>query len=235
MEKKQIELYRVRPGEHFTHDGVEYVKLDEAAGAVFALAVDAVIPNVQFEDDDAEREDQNNYIGSNLEKAGIRWLRDKHKATFDAMVNRPIDLTTMDGMTDYGMPLASVRALTIDEYRKYRHLIPLADDYYWLATGVTTPSFPCSDTDYAYCIRTDGTVYNSDVYLPYFAARPALYLKSSILVSVDAEGEEKVLTEKVNCPKGAREAVLECYTDTDLIDELYRRRMATYGLLVETR
>ena len=26
MKKKQIELYRVRPGEHFTHDGVEYVK-----------------------------------------------------------------------------------------------------------------------------------------------------------------------------------------------------------------
>lgn len=43
MKQKQIELYRVRPGEHFTHDGVEYVKLDEAAGAVFALAVDAVI------------------------------------------------------------------------------------------------------------------------------------------------------------------------------------------------
>lgn len=213
MKQKQIELCRVRPGEHFTHDGVEYVKLDEAAGAVFALAVDAVIPNVQFEDDDAEREDHNNYIGSNLEKAGIRWLRDEHKATFDAMVERPIDLTTMDGMTDYGMPLASVRALTIDEYRKYRHLIPLTDDPYWLATGWTTKSSPYSDTDHAYYINTVGTVYDNYVHRPYFAARPALYLKSSILVSADAEDEEKVLTD---------------YTDTDLIDELYRRRRATY-------
>lgn len=213
MKKKQIELYRVRPGEHFTHDGVEYVKLDEAAGAVFALAVDAVIPNVQFEDDDAEREDHNNYIGSNLDKVGIRWLRDEHKATFNAMVERPIDLTTMDGMTDYGMPLASVRALTIDEYRKYRHLIPLTDDPYWLATGWTTKSSPDSGTSYAYRIRTDGTVDRSYVNYPYFAARPALYLKSSILVSADAEDEEKVLTD---------------YTDTDLIDELYRRRRATY-------
>lgn len=213
MKKKQIELYRVRPGEHFIHDGVEYVKLDEAAGAAFALAVGAVIPNVQFEDDDAEREDHNNYIGSNLEKAGIRWLRDEHKATFDAMVKRPIDLTTMDGMTDYGMPLASVRALTIDEYRKYRHLIPLTDDPYWLATGWTTKSSPYSGSNYAYYIDTGGTVNNYRVYNPYFAARPALYLKSSILVSVDAEGEEKVLAD---------------YTDTDLIDELYRRRRGTY-------
>lgn len=213
MKKKQIELYRVRPGEHFTHDGVEYVKLDEAAGAVFALAVDAVIPNVQFEDDDAEREDHNNYIGSNLDKVGIRWLRDEHKATFNAMVERPIDLTTMDGMTDYGMPLASVRALTIDEYRKYRHLIPLTDDPYWLATGWTTKSSPYSGANRAYNIYTDGTVNYGGVRYPSFAARPALYLKSSILVSVDAEGEEKVLTD---------------YTDTDLIDELYRRRRATY-------
>lgn len=47
----------------------------------------------------------------------------------------------------------------------------------------------------------------------YFAARPALYLKSSILVSVDTEDEEKVLTD---------------YSDSELIDELYRRRRATY-------
>lgn len=213
MKRRTIELSKVRLGERFWHDGVEYVKLDEAAGAAFALAVDAVIPNVQFEDDDAEREDHNNYIGSNLEKAGIRWLRDEHKATFDAMVERPIDLTTMDGMTDYGMPLASVRALTIDEYRKYRHLIPLTDGPYWLATGWTAKSSPSSDSNHAYYIRTGGSVNDRYVHYPYFAARPALYLKSSILVSVDAEGEEKVLTD---------------YTDTDLIDELYRRRRATY-------
>ena len=47
----------------------------------------------------------------------------------------------------------------------------------------------------------------------YFAPRPALYLKSSILVSVEAEDEGKALAD---------------YSDTDLIDELYRRRRSTY-------
>lgn len=204
MKKKSIKLFQVRPGEHFIHDGVEYVKLDEAAGATFALGVEATLKNVQFESDDAEREDHNNYIGSNLEQ---------HPGTFDAVVERPIDLTTMDGMTDYGMPLASVRALTIDEYRKYRHLIPLTDEPYWLATGWTTKRSPYSDTNSAYNIGPDGSVYNYVVSYPYFAARPALYLKSSIVVSVDAEEAEKVLAD---------------YTDSDLIDELYRRRRATY-------
>lgn len=213
MKKKSIKLCQVRPGEHFIHDGVEYVKLDESAGATFALGVEATLKNVQFESDDAEREDHNNYIGSNLEREGIRWLREQHPDTFDAVVERPIDLTTMDGMTDYGMPLASVRALTIDEYRKYRHLIPLTDEPYWLATGWTTKRSPFSYTNRAYSIDTGGSVNDGSVSYPYFAARPALYLKSSILVSVDAEEAEKVLAD---------------YTDSDLIDELYRRRRATY-------
>ena len=213
MKKKSIKLFQVRPGEHFIHDGVEYVKLDESAGATFALGVEATLKNVQFESDDAEREDHNNYIGSNLEREGIRWLREQHPDTFDAVVERPIDLTTMDGMTDYGMPLASVRALTIDEYRKYRHLIPLTDEPYWLATGWTTKRSPYSDTNYAYYIYTDGSVNRNYVRNPYFAARPAFNLKSSIVVSVDAEEAEKVLAD---------------YTDSDLIDELYRRRRATY-------
>ena len=213
MKKKSIKLFQVRPGEHFIHDGVEYVKLDESAGATFALGVEATLKNVQFESDDAEREDHNNYIGSNLEREGIRWLREQHPDTFDAVVERPIDLTTMDGMTDYGMPLASVRALTIDEYRKYRHLIPLTDEPYWLATGWTTKRSPYSGADYAYIIFTDGSVNLNYVNNPRFAARPAFNLKSSIVVSVDAEEAEKVLAD---------------YTDSDLIDELYRRRRATY-------
>lgn len=51
------------------------------------------------------------------------------------------------------------------------------------------------------------------MYYAYFAPRPALYLKSSILVSVETEDEGKALAD---------------YSDTDLIDELYRRRRSTY-------
>ena len=142
-----------------------------------------------------------------------RWLRDKHPAIFSAVVERPIDLTTMDGMTDYGKPLAVARALTIDEYRKHRSVLPLTSKPYWLATAWTTNSSPSSNGDYAYLILTDGTVGNGIVYDALFAPRPALYLKSSILVSVETEDEGKALAD---------------YSDTDLIDELYRRRRSTY-------
>ena len=213
MKQKNMELCRVRQGEAFTFDGVRFVKLDESAGAAFVVAEDVMLENIPFEHEDAEREDHNNFKGSNLELSIVELLTVKHQKIQDAVVERPIDLTTMDGMTDYGMPTVTVRALTIDEYRKYRKFIPLASKPYWLATGWTTKSSPLSGAGYAYYVNTGGALYSDLVYRAHFAARPALYLKSSILVSVDTEDEEKVLTD---------------YSDSELIDELYRRRRATY-------
>lgn len=213
MKMKDLALAQVRRGERFTLDGVEFVKLEDDMDAAFAVAADTLPECCQFEDDDAEREDHNNYAGSLLSKTVERWLRDKHPAIFSAVVERPIDLTTMDGMTDYGKPLAVARALTIDEYRKHRSVLPLTSKPYWLATGWTTNSSPYSNGYGAYCIYVDGTVYYFGVCYAYFAPRPALYLKSSILVSVETEDEGKALAD---------------YSDTDLIDELYRRRRSTY-------
>lgn len=212
MKMKDLALAQVRRGERFTLDGVEFVKLEDDLDAAFAVAADTLPECCQFEDDDAEREDHNNYAGSLLSKTVERWLRDKHPAIFSAVVERPIDLTTMDGMTDYGKPLAVARALTIDEYRKHRSILPLTSKPYWLATGWGLRS-PYSDASLASYIRTDGAVRNYSVSYARFAPRPALYLKSSILVSVETEDEGKALAD---------------YSDTDLIDELYRRRRSTY-------
>ena len=190
MKMKDLALAQVRRGERFTLDGVEFVKLEDDLDAAFAVAADTLPECCQFEDDDAEREDHNNYAGSLLSKTVERWLRDKHPAIFSAVVERPIDLTTMDGMTDYGKPLAVVRALTIDEYRKHRSILPLTSKPYWLATGWTTNSSPYSDDSYAYCIYADGSVYGFYVYYAFFAPRPAFNLKSSIVVSdsTDSDG-----------------------------------------------
>jgi len=207
---KTITLDRVPFGATFTLDGVRFVKLDGDRDAIFALTEDtpADLGYVQFEDDDATRDDHNNFNGSLVQKEIERWLRDKHKPIFDAVVERPIDLTAMDGMTDYGCPLTVGRILTIDEYRKHRRFIPLTDKPYWLATGWTTASSPVSLTYNAYSIYADGTVRNNCVYFADFAPRPALYLQSQILVSVDTDEEEKKL---------------EDYTELELLGELQRR------------
>ncbi len=203
----------MRQGARFKLDGVEFVKLDCDEEATFVLTADTLPECCAFEDDDAEREDHNNFDRSLIQKIMERFWREQHSPIFKAIVERPIDLTSMDGMTTYGKPFTVARLLTIDEFRKYRRFIPLTSKPFWTATPWTTLRSPHSDANYAYLINTDGSAYANYVYRAFFAPRPALYLQSSILVSVEPEDEEKVLAD---------------YTDTELMDGLYRRRRATY-------
>ena len=61
----------------------------------------------------------------------------------------------------------------------------------------------------AYRVRAGGGVGSIFAYSADYCARPALALKSSLLVSVEEENGEKALCD---------------YTDTELLDELLRRR-----------
>lgn len=94
-----------------------------------------------------------------------------------------------------------------DNAKRIAYLDETATAVRW---GLRSPS---SDGGVAYYINSGGTVDGGYVCGAYFAPRPALYLKSSILVSVETDDEGKALAD---------------YSDTDLIDELYRRRRSTY-------
>lgn len=179
---KKIRLCDVRPGERFTLDGVEFVKLDEDRGATFVVTADVALENTSF--GSKRKTEKNNFVGSEIEAAMLEWLNE-HPGIKEAVVERPIDLTSMDGMKDYGKPVVMVRLLTIDEYRRYRSLIPLASESYWTATPWTTEGSPSSDSTSAYYVDTDGTVDYRYVDSPYFAARPALYLNSDIVSTAE--------------------------------------------------
>lgn len=207
---KTMEICKVRNGERFIVDGEEFVKLGEVAGGVFVLLVGTLPDYCAFESEDADDDrDHNNFIGSNVKRVVDEWLH-RHKILSEAALALPIDLTSMDGMTDYGMPNVYGRILTVDEYRKYRRFIPLTDKPFWTATPWCTRSSYSSNDFYAYSVDTDGGVNSYfGAYDAYDCARPALALKSSLLVSVEAENGEKALCD---------------YTDTELLDELLRRR-----------
>ena len=209
---KKMEICKVRNGERFIVDGEEFVKLDDIAGGAFVLLADTLPDYCAFESEDADDDrDHNNFIGSNVKRVVDEWLH-RHKTLSNAAMALPIDLTSMDGMTDYGMPNVYGRILTVDEYRKYRRFIPLTDKPFWTATPWCTRSSRSSYSgsyDYAYYVDSGGSVYYRTAYNADFCARPALALKSSLLVSVSVEDGEKALCD---------------YTDTELLDELLRRR-----------
>lgn len=56
------------------------------------------------------------------------------------------DLLSLDGQTEYEKCEDSVSLLTVDEYRKYRSLIPNEKKWWWLITPWSTP---CNDYEYS--------------------------------------------------------------------------------------
>lgn len=184
---KKLKLCQVHPGEQFTLDGVEFVKLDDDNDVAFVVTEDVVLRRVPFSL--KGKGGRNDFAWSRIESSLLKWLGE-HPGIEEAVVERPIDLTSMDGMTDYGCPVVRARILTIDEYRRHRRYIPLTSEPYWLATPWATESSPYSSPDRACSVYTDGTLYYNRVYNPNFAARPALYLEYDVVVSVEDEEEE---------------------------------------------
>ena len=78
-----------------------------------------------------------------------------------------------------------------------------------------------SVNSHAYYVSADGSVDRGDVYDGYSCARPALYLESSILVSVEVETDDiEKMQDKVTALQ--RETLTAC-KNAELIAELFRR------------
>lgn len=60
----------------------------------------------------------------------------------DNLIEFNRDLISLDGQTEYDYCADKVSLLTVDEYRKYRSLIPNTDDYWWWL--ISPWSTPCN-------------------------------------------------------------------------------------------
>lgn len=125
--------------------------------------------------------DSNNYANSTLRNVVENWLEDLDIDT-DLVMEREIDLTTLDGYKGYGKLKVKAAPLTMDEARKYAELIPDPDNWSWLATGWGAPEHFGSQL--ALYVNSNGNWYSggcsgSD------GIRPALMLSSALLTSVE--------------------------------------------------
>ena len=90
------------------------------------------------------------------------------------------DLLSLDGQTEYDENDDAVSLLTVDEYRKYRKLIPNTDDWWWLITPCSTH---CNDCDiYTTVVSPSGYIY-SDCCNDIYGVRPVCIFSSSIFES----------------------------------------------------
>lgn len=109
-----------------------------------------------------------------------------------AVAEQFIDLTSNDGLKDYGNVKAKVGLLTEEEYRQHRDILPpLGDEgWWWLATPYSTER-----AGYPSLVRivfSGGSLRNRNAFLGHSGVRPALYLKSDISVSLDGDDESTI-------------------------------------------
>ncbi len=106
-----------------------------------------------------------------------------------AILDLTIDLKATDGTRAYGYDTVKVGLLTLEQYGKYKDIIPLNEnDCWWLASPWATRwlrSPSTSNTYYAWYVLTSGSFSSCNDVTNSYGVRPALRLDSDLLVSTD--------------------------------------------------
>lgn len=170
---------KIAPSSVISYGGLDCIVLDVEQDKILVLAKES-IGNMPFDEGNS-----NNFPKGTLCKylngEFIKTLK-ANGADTSALIPTTIDLTSDDGLKDYGETTQKIFLLTCDMYRKYRSIIPNLDDWWWLATAYSTES-----NGYASLARrvlSAGSLRYSFAYGGLGGVRPAFYLKSSILESL---------------------------------------------------
>ena len=170
---------KIAPSSVISYGGLDCIVLDVEQDKILVLAKES-IGNMPFDEGNS-----NNFPKGTLCKylngEFIKKLK-ANGADTSVLIPTTIDLTSDDGLKDYGETTQKIFLLTCDMYRKYRSVIPNLNDWWWLATAYSTES-----NGYAYIARyvySGGGLGYYNAYYGYIGVRPAFYLKSSILESL---------------------------------------------------
>lgn len=170
---------KIAPSSVISYGGLDCIVLDVEQDKILVLAKES-IGNMPFDEGNS-----NNFPKGTLCKylngEFIKTLK-ANGADTSALIPTTIDLTSDDGLKDYGETTQKIFLLTCDMYRKYRSIIPNLDDWWWLATAYSTESNGYARN--ARTVRSDGCLSYRYAYIGNGGVRPAFYLKSSILESL---------------------------------------------------
>lgn len=139
-------------GECFVYNGIEFVALGEEQGGILAVVAERLEERMAF-----DKNNKNDWRSSTLRE----YLNGEYINNFDTDDLLPFvsDLTSDDGMTNYGTSEDFVALLSDNLYRKYRKFMPQYDTWVWTITPWScTPGY----AHYERSVNTSGALtYNS--------------------------------------------------------------------------
>lgn len=138
-------------GEHFIYNGIEFICLDIIDGNYLAMTAKpwAEIPFDTNNHNDWRKSSLRRVLNTDF----LELLNKKH------LVMQTSDLIADNGDKAYGTSEDYVTILSCDQYRKYRDIVPLFEEWMWTLTP-----WSCN-TSYSPGVRnvyTTGNVYNNN-------------------------------------------------------------------------
>lgn len=98
----------------------------------------------------------------------------------DKIIEFERNLLSLDGQTEYGTCMDKVSMINVDEYRKYRSLIPNTDDWWWT---ITPDSTKCNNDDTWVRVVSPSGNFSNNYCISYDGVRPFCIFSPSIFES----------------------------------------------------
>lgn len=172
-----IKLSEVAAGDTFKIGDHEFIVLEQSGDTTAIIRKD-LLPNQRFGN-------SNNFDGSDVGETCDKFAAEIAAITgAENIVEHTVDLTSDDGLKDYGTIKSRCSLLTADLYRRYVEILDnfKPDEWWWLATPHSTKRH--ENDSWVKCVSPSGCI-NYDYYYDGGGSgvRPFCILKSTIFVS----------------------------------------------------
>ena len=174
-QRKQLSEYAA--GDTVKIGGFEMVVLEQGAGQT------ALILKGMYGEDSEFGEKNNNYDGSYVDKKCQLFAQELAEIVGgENIALHKVDLTSDDGLKDYGEVERRASLITADMYRKFVEILDTVNPeaWWWLATAHSTKRH--ENDAWAKCVSPSGYISISGYYCG-IGVRPFCILKSTIFVS----------------------------------------------------
>lgn len=182
MNEGKVALSTLNPGDKFMIGDERFVVLEHTEDGVRIVSDEFAFSDKTFGDSNDWRV---SYVRDLLSENGEYYRKIASIVGEENIIPMFRDLTSLDGLDDYGSCVDKISLMTAAEYAKYHKILGLKSNYpdwQWLITPASTPS---NDYSRGVCYVNSGGILGWNVCVYAGGVRPFLTLESSVLVLAD--------------------------------------------------
>lgn len=162
--------------------GINWLVLDKLEKGYFAISEDFYGRDREFDDNcnDWKSSDLRNELNTDLRK------KIESELGTDSLVEFERNLLSLDGQAEYGTCRDYVSLISVDEYRKYRKLLPNTGKWWWTLTPDSTA---CNDDDTFVRVVSPSGGFRNVICSGSNGVRPVCIFSSSIFESCEEDDD----------------------------------------------